>query len=32
LNAIRTGGVDAVVVDGPEGAQIYTLQGADHPA
>jgi PAS domain S-box-containing protein len=31
LTAIRTGVVDAVVVDGPAGEQIYTLEGADHP-
>ncbi|WP_447598217.1 response regulator [Nitrospira sp. Nam80] len=31
LTAIRTGAVDAVVVDGPAGEQIYTLEGADHP-
>ena len=31
LTAIRTGSVDAVVVDGPDGEQIYTLEGADHP-
>jgi PAS domain S-box-containing protein len=31
LTAIRRGAVDAVVVDGPAGEQIYTLEGADHP-
>ena len=31
LRAIRQGEVDAVVVDGPAGNQIYTLQTADHP-
>ena len=31
LTAIRTGVVDAVVVDGPAGEQIYTLEGVDHP-
>lgn len=30
LRAIRTGEVDALVVDGPEGERVYTLQGADH--
>jgi PAS domain S-box-containing protein len=30
IQAIRTGKVDAVVVSGPHGEQIYTLQGADH--
>ena len=29
LHAIRSGTVDAVVVSGPEGEQVYTLQGAD---
>lgn len=29
LDAIRTGQVDAVVVSGPEGDQVYTLSGAD---
>ncbi len=31
LRAIRAGEVDALVVDGPEGARIYTLKGADEP-
>ena len=32
LSAIRTGEVDALVVDGPSGTkQIYTLKGADQP-
>jgi PAS domain S-box-containing protein len=30
LDAIRTGSVDALVVAGPGGDQIYTLSGADH--
>jgi PAS domain S-box-containing protein len=30
LQAIRTGKVDALVVSGPQGEQIYTLHGADH--
>jgi len=29
LDAIRSGAVDALVVNGPEGAQIFTLKGAD---
>ena len=29
LNAIRTGSVDALVVSGPHGDQVYTLEGAD---
>jgi len=29
LAAIRSGAVDALLVDGPEGPQVYTLQGAD---
>ena len=29
LDAIRTGGVDALVVSGPQGDQVYTLTGAD---
>jgi PAS domain S-box-containing protein len=31
LRAIRGGEVDALVVSGPHGDQIYTLSGADHP-
>ncbi|OQW32653.1 MAG: hypothetical protein A4E19_04625 [Nitrospira sp. SG-bin1] len=31
LTAIRTGSVDALVVEGPKGEQIYSLQGADFP-
>jgi len=31
LRAIRRGEVDAVVVEGPNGNQVYTLQTADHP-
>jgi PAS domain S-box-containing protein len=31
LEAIRTGEVDALVVSGSDGDQIYTLRGADHP-
>ncbi|MBX3300605.1 MAG: PAS domain-containing protein [Nitrospira sp.] len=31
LTAIRTGTVDALVVEGPKGEQVYSLQGADHP-
>src|SRR5215475_4634192 len=30
IQAIRTGKVDALVVTGPRGEQIYTLHGADH--
>jgi PAS domain S-box-containing protein len=30
IQAIRTGKVDALVVSGPNGEQIYTLHGADH--
>ena len=30
LRAIRAGEVDALVVSGPEGEQVYTLQGADY--
>jgi PAS domain S-box-containing protein len=30
LRAIREGEVDAVVVSGPEGDQVYTLEGADY--
>ena len=30
LAAIRTGGVDALVVSGKSGEQVYTLKGADH--
>ena len=31
LRAIRNHEVDAIVVDGPEGQQVYTLQGAERP-
>ena len=31
LQSIRTGGVDGLVVEGPQGGRIYTLEGADHP-
>jgi PAS domain S-box-containing protein len=31
LRAIRTGEVDALVILGPNGEQIFTLKGADHP-
>jgi PAS domain S-box-containing protein len=31
LDAIRTGEVDAVVVAGPAGQQVYTLENADRP-
>jgi PAS domain S-box-containing protein len=31
LEAIRQGGVDAVVVSGPTGEQVYALEGPDHP-
>lgn len=31
LEAIRSGAVDAVVVSGPNGSQIYSLSGADQP-
>ena len=31
LNAIRTGQVDALVVIGPHGEQVYTLKGAEEP-
>lgn len=31
LEAIRSGAVDAVVVNGPHGNQIYSLSGADQP-
>ena len=30
LNAIRSGEVDALVVQGPAGDQVFTLKGADH--
>lgn len=30
LSAIRTGEIDALVVSGKSGEQVYTLQGADH--
>jgi len=30
LHAIRTGEVDALVVSGPDGDQIFALEGADH--
>jgi signal transduction histidine kinase len=31
LRAIRQGEIDALVVEGPEGSRIYTLEGADQP-
>src|SRR5689334_13516627 len=31
LQAIRRGEVDAVVIEGPQGEQIFTLAGADKP-
>lgn len=31
LRAIRSGEADGIVVSGPNGDQIYTLQGAEHP-
>ena len=31
LAAIRSGDVDAIAVDGPQGRQIFTLQSADQP-
>ncbi|MEY2543593.1 MAG: hypothetical protein QOE81_1054 [Verrucomicrobiota bacterium] len=31
LNAIRSGDVDAVLVQGPHGKQLFTLKGADEP-
>ncbi len=31
LNAIRKGDVDALIVSGPQGEQVYTLKGAEQP-
>ena len=31
LRAIHSGGVDSMVVSGPRGTQVYTLNGADQP-
>jgi PAS domain S-box-containing protein len=31
LQAIRTGDVDALVVEGPDGQHVYTLEGAEQP-
>ena len=31
LAAIRAGSVDALVIEGPQGPQVYTLEGADQP-
>jgi PAS domain S-box-containing protein len=31
LRAIRSGDVDAVVIENPAGVQVYTLEGADRP-
>ena len=31
LTAIRAGSVDALVIEGPQGPQVYTLEGADLP-
>lgn len=30
LNAIRSGEVDALIINGPAGDQVFTLKGADH--
>ena len=30
LDAIRSGGIDAIVTSGPGGDRVYTLEGADH--
>ena len=30
IRAIRSGEVDAIVVDGPGGEQVFTIEGADH--
>src|SRR6186997_2855392 len=30
IEAIRTGKVEALVVNGPQGDQVFTLKGADH--
>lgn len=30
LEAIRTGAIDALTIQGPDGPQIYTIKGADH--
>jgi PAS domain S-box-containing protein len=30
LRAVRTGGVDTLVIPGKKGAQVFTLQGAEH--
>jgi hypothetical protein len=31
LGAIRSGEVDALVVSGPSGEKVFTLEGAEHP-
>src|SRR5580658_4535185 len=31
LEAIRSGEVDALVVSGPSGEKVFTLEGAEHP-
>ena len=31
LDAIRSGEVDALVVSGPSGEKVFTLEGAEHP-
>ncbi|MGZ8868054.1 MAG: PAS domain-containing protein, partial [Thermoanaerobaculia bacterium] len=31
LRAIRSGEVDGIVVSGPDGDQLYALEGAEHP-
>src|SRR5690348_12126030 len=31
LDAIRSGAVDAIIVDSPEGRRVFTLQGAERP-
>ena len=31
VNAIRAGSIDALMVEGPQGSKVYTLEGADQP-
>jgi hypothetical protein len=32
LQAIHSGAVDALVISRPQGEQVFTLQGAEHPS
>jgi DNA-binding transcriptional LysR family regulator len=31
IEAIQSGGIDALIVSGPEGERVFALEGADYP-